>query len=733
MAHPLDPILNPRRLAVIGASNDPEKRGYRAIRTLLTDHYRGEILPINPKASEILGLKCYPSIDAVPGEVDLALVCTPARAAPEVIDACGRKGVKGALLLAGGFSEASEAGRVLEEQTVAIARRHRLRLIGPNTNGIFTAREACNAIAWFDIPRGPAAMLANSANVMLSVLVQAQQHQYFGFNTLLSVGNQSDIQFHEYLAAMGDDPDTGAIISYIEGFKDGRAFIDAARTVTPKKPIVMFKAGRTAEGVRAARSHSGSLAGDYVVAAGILKQAGITLLERSDCLFPVAEALHLLPPMRGRRVAVLSEGGGVITVAAEALSERGLHLAPLSDATQQRIHEIVPNASAIANPVDAGGGTDPRAEYYGLCGQAILEDPNIDALMLTGFFGGYARRYGEGVAEMEFKVARDLADLMRKHGKAVVVQSHYADHRTPALDVLRKAGVPFYRHIEVAAQCLASLADWSDAKRRLARAAAPGASAPGASAPSSADSTALAPALSAALASTAAPLLAAAHSAGRSALLETEARTVLQAAGIAVSPTFLLRSAADAAAAVAALGAAPLALKVVSPDVLHKSDAGGVRLGVAGQGAIADACTDIVAAVARAQPGARIEGILAAPMAGRGVELIIGVSRDPQFGPVLMFGLGGVFVEAMRDVVFRALPVSHDDALEMIGEIRAQKMLDGVRGLPAVDRAALAALLVQVSQLAQALPQVAEIDLNPVIATASGLFVADARMLMDKG
>ncbi|MBC7778573.1 MAG: acetate--CoA ligase family protein [Proteobacteria bacterium] len=711
MSNPLDRILNPRRLAVIGASNDPEKRGYRAIRTLLADGYRGEVLPINPKATEILGLPCFASIDAVPGEVDLVLVCTPARTAPEVIEACGRKGVKGALLLAGGFSEASEAGRVLEEQTVAIARRYGLRLIGPNTNGIFTAREACNAIAWFDIPRGPAAMLANSANVMLSVLAEAQQHQYFGFNTLLSVGNQSDIQFHEYLTAMGDDSDIGAVISYIEGFKDGRAFIDAARAVTPKKPIVMFKAGRTAEGVRAARSHSGSLAGDYAVATGVLKQAGITLLERSDCLYPVAEALHLLPPLRSRRVAVLSEGGGVITVAAEALSERGLIIAPLSEATQQRIHEIVPNASAISNPVDAGGGTDPRAEYYGLCGAAILEDPNVDALMLTGFFGGYARRYGEGVAEMEFKVARDLAELMRKHGKPVVVQSHYAQFRTPALDVLRKAGVPFYRHIEIAAQCLASAADYSEAKRRIA-----------ASHPVAEAAAALPPA--------AVSLITAARSAGRNALLETEARAVLAACGANVAPIHLLRSSDDAVAAIATLGDQPLALKVVSQDVLHKSDSGGVRLAVRGEAGVRAAVVDILASVEQHVPGARIDGVLAAPMAARGVELIIGVSRDPQFGPVLMFGLGGIFVEAIEDVVFRALPITRADALEMIGEIRAQKMLDGVRGLPRVDREALVELLMHVSTIACAGDDIAEIDLNPVIATADGLVIADARMIL---
>jgi acetyltransferase len=619
--------------------------------------------------------------------------------------------VKGALLLAGGFSEASEAGRALEEQTVAVAREHGVRLIGPNTNGMFSARHDCNAIAWYDIPRGPAVMLANSANVMLSILAEAQFHRHFGFNAMLSVGNQADLQFHEYLEAFAADPDVGAILSYVEGFRNGEAFVRIARGVTPRKPIVMYKAGRTSEGVAAAKSHSGSLAGDYAVTRGVLRQVGVVTVERGDCLYPVSEALSLLPPMRSRRVALLSEGGGVITIAAEALAERGMVLATLSEETQQRIHAIVPNASQISNPVDAGGGTDPRAEYYGQCGRAILEDPNVDALMLTGFFGGYALRYGNGVAEAENAVCRELAQMMREYGKPVVVQSHYAHAKPAALDLLREVGVPYYRHIEIAAQCLASAAEYAEAQRRLATVAA---RTPRAARP--------VPEVHA--------IVERARAAGRAALLETEAREVLGAAGIAVPPLVLARSSAEAASVVAALGEGPLALKVVSPDVLHKSDSGGVRLSVRGEQGVREAVAGIVESVARHCPGARIEGVLATPMAGKGVELIIGVSRDAQFGPVLMVGLGGVFVETLKDVVFRALPLEREDALEMIGEIRLQAMLEGNRGLPRVNREALADLLLQVADLAAAHLQIAEIDLNPVIARADGWTIADARMIL---
>lgn len=709
MSNALDRILNPRTVAVVGASNDPEKRGYRAIKTLLADGYQGKIIPINPKEKKILALDCYPRIQDAPHDIDLALICTPARAAPEVVRQCGEKGVKGALLLAGGFSEASEEGRKLEEQTVAVARQYGVRLIGPNTNGMFSTRYACNAIGWFDIPRGPIAVLSNSANVALSLVTEAQVHRYIGYSTMLSVGNQADLQFHEYLACLGEDPDTRAVISYVEGFKDGRAYLEAARKVTPVKPIVVYKAGRTDEGKGAARSHSGSLAGDYAVTSGVLRQAGIVLVTESHHLYPVAEALAILPPMPGRRVAILSEGGGPITMAAEALAERGMVLAQLAPETQARLKAIVPNASALSNPVDAGGGTDPRAEYYGLCGRAILEDPNIDALLMVGYFGGYAVRYGEAVAETENRYCVEVADMMKQYGKPIVVQTHYARFRTKALDILRKAGVPFYRDIETAVQCLVSLADYTAARRRLSEVpAAPVAK----------------------IQPRAAQIVQRARESARTSLLETEARELLACYAVALPPALLARTAEDAENVVAKLGGGALALKVVSKDVLHKSEAGGVKLNIAGAEAVKRAIGEIIGSVKRHEPAADVAGVLAAPMAEKGVELIVGVTRDPQFGPVLMFGLGGVFVEVIRDVVFRALPVCKADIEDMLRELRYKSMLDGARGLPAVDKGALADLMLKVGALAGAHPEIVEIDLNPVIAHGSGYTIADARMIL---
>jgi acyl-CoA synthetase (NDP forming) len=710
MAHYLDPILNPSTIVVIGASKDTTKRGNRAIQSLFDDRYSGTIIPINPKEKEILGLPCFPSIAAAPGEIDLAIVCTAAKTVPGVIRECGERKVKGAILLAGGFSEASEEGRVLEEEAIAVARKYGVRLIGPNTNGMFTARLGCNAWGLKDIPRGPLGWISNSANVVTSIVLQARAHGYMGINTMLSVGNQADLYFHEYLDCLGADPAVEAVMLYLEGFKDSRSFMQVARKVTQVKPVVMYVAGRSSEGKRAAKSHSGSLAGDYAVSTGVLRQSGVAVVNRSYHIYPVSEALCLFPPMRGRRVAVLSEGGGPITVAADAIAESGLVLAQLTPETQARIHAIVPNATAISNPVDAGGGTDPRAEYYGSISRIILEDPNIDGLLLVGFFGGYMHRYGDSVAATEQRVCVELGEMMRELGKPIMVQTHYGELRTPSIDVMRKAGIPFQRHVEIAVQCLASAADFHASRRRIALddAAAPGTIAPAA-----------------------ARILATATKAGRD-LLETEARALLAAYGVALAPHALVNDAAGITAAARTFADQAVAVKVVSADILHKSEAGGVKLGVVGEAGLQAACDEITRNATAYKPGARIEGMLVTPMADKGTEVIIGVLRDPQYGPVIVFGLGGVFVEVIRDAVFRALPITPADAREMISELRYGSMLDGARGAPPANREAIAQLLLEVSRIATLHPEIAEIDLNPVIARPEGCTIVDARIVLAK-
>lgn len=706
----IDTILNPRSVAVIGASSEPGKRGYRALTILLEDGYTGRIHPVNPRETEILGLPCHASVTEIDESVDVALICTPARQLPALLEACGRKGVKGAIVVSGGFSEAGEAGLALELESVEVARRHGVRLIGPNMNGVFSRRHRCNLSPWREVPAGSIAVLSNSANIVHWLLTKAWARGRVGFSTLLSVGNQADVQFHELIEGLDQDPDTRAIIVYAEGFRDGRALIEVAARVVPSTPIVMYKAGRNGEGARMARSHSGSLAGDYAVSSGVLRQAGVSLVSRAEYLLPVAEALASLPAMRSRNVAVISEGGGPITIASEALSELGMNLAPLSEQTQAKIHAVIPDSTVIANPVDIAVLANPSVRNYGLCAQAILEDPGIDAILFVGWFGAYGRRGTPAVAAEEIEIAHGLVRTMRQTGKPVIVQSHYAQMGTEALAVLREGGVVVHQDFDLAVQCVVAAADYGEACRRLARTRPVGA-----------------------LPRDLAILdgIASARAVQRTALLEPEGRRVLEASGIGLAPYRLVRATDELSESLRALGDASLAMKIVSPDIVHKSDADCVRLNVRGEPAARAAFAEILANASAFAPQAQIAGVQLAPMAARGVEVIVGTSRDPQFGPIIVFGLGGVFVEVMRDVAFRALPLSADDARSMIGEIRGRAMFAGVRGLPAADLPALVDLLLAVSRVALTYPEIAEIDLNPVILHARGFSIVDVRMILD--
>jgi acetyltransferase len=703
-------FLKPRSVAVIGASRDPAKRGNRAIQTLIKDGYTGKILPINPKETEILGLPCYADLASVPGDIDLALVCTPARSVPEVIALCGARGVRAALVLAGGFSEAGPGGADLEARSMAAARQGNVRVIGPNTAGIFDAHSGCNLVGWPGVYAGTLGALCQSGNVAIHLLAQSQQNGHAGFSSFIGVGNEGDIQFHEYLRFYGDDPHTGAVIVYVEGFKNGPAFLEVLRQVAVHKPVVLYKAGRTDKGEGAARSHSGSLAGNYAVASAALRQAGAIVVERSDEMFAVADMASRAAGRPTRRVAILSEGGGPISQAVDALAERGLDLPRLTAETEARLKAITPAATQLSNPVDAGGGTDPHPRYTPLCSQEILGDPSVDALLIVGYFGGYQVRYGASIKEIENTAARELVSLSRQFGKPVIVQCHYAEFATEAIDILRAGDIVVVRSIEIAAACLAGAERFhqvSSAGRVPMTAPEP------------------LPAKEAA-----ARLIASARTEGRSSLLEPEALQLLASHGVEVPPFALLRTPAEAASLPQPLAQVPVALKIVSKDILHKSDVGGVRLGITGPKGIEAESAALLAHIAKACPDAEIAGVLVTPMAGKGVEVIIGVTDDPQFGRILMFGLGGVFVEVLKDVVFRTLPLDRQEAGKMLDEIRGKALLDGVRGARAVDREKLISLLLEVSRIALANPDIIEIDLNPVIVSADGYSIVDARMLL---
>lgn len=705
----LSRVLDPDSVAVVGASTDETKRGNQAIATLQSAGYDGDIYPVNPNAEEIRGLEVYPTVSAIPGRVDLALIVTPAQVVPSVLEDCADTDLAGAIVIAVGFGESGEAGEALEATVVSLAREQGIRLIGPNTSGMINVHRGLNLVGAENVPAGNLALLCQSGNMAINLFAEATNRAGAGFSHYVGVGNEADLRFHEYLPFFAQHDETDAVVAYVEGMSDGRAFLEAASELTTDLPIIALKSGRTEAGKQSASSHTGSLAGDTAVANAVYRQAGVVTVDRSDELLPVSRALADLPAAAGGNVGILADGGGHATLAADALVSAGLAVPTLADRTQDALRDVLPDAASIVNPVDVAGGTDDDPSVFFDCAEAIIADPDVDALLLTGLFGGYGIRFADEFTAVETETAERIADLVAEHGKPIVVQSAYEGFDTEAHEVLRAHGIPVLQSLEVATSCVDALATYgahlahADQKSDFVLDA-------DASEPTGPLATALAE--------------------QRTQLSEYESKAVLADHGVPVTPYRLARTTDEAAEAVREFGG-PVAMKVVSPDIVHKSEAGGIALDVPDAETARDRFTALQTAASEYDPDATIDGVLVSPMREGGVEVIVGTVDDAQFGPVEMFGLGGVFVEVLEDVGFRGLPLTETDARDLVDDIEAQALLDGARGNPPVDRDALVELLVQVSDLVAGQPAIDELDLNPVLARPDGVEVLDASITLD--
>ena len=640
----------------------------------------------------------------------MSLLCVhPQKHCPRFWPIAGKKSIPGAVVLAAGFGEIGPEGEKLASDCLEAARENKVRLIGPNTNGVFNLHNRMNLVGIKDVQPGNIGITSQSGNMSLAFITEAKRRGGFGFSTYVGVGNQLDVKLSEYLQYFGDDENTKVPVFYVEGFKGGRRFLEVCREVTQKKPVVIYKSGRTEAGQAAASSHTGALAGGFNLTRDLLRQAGATVVEQSDKILSVAEGLSKLPIARGGRIAILADGGGHATITADALIEQGLALAELASETRSKLRDLLPASASLLNPVDVAGGTDENPSRMADCAEVLLADQNVDILMIVGMFGGYSTRFSEILLDNEIETSVRLGDLAHRCGKPVVVQSVYGTLRPKPVEALKDSGVPLFIWPEAAVRCVAELVRYSKAVQRNATSPLVG---------------------ERPVSDRARTIVDHVSSDSRNSLFEFEAMDLLKAYGVVVPPHLVARSEEDLSQATSELGNGPMAMKIVSQDILHKSDAGGVRLKVAGLEDLKSNYSAIRASAQAYDPDARIEGVLISPMAVSGVEVIIGVVHDPIFGPVMMFGLGGIFVEVLKDVSFRALPMSKADAHEMIEEIQSHKVLEGVRGALAVDKAALEDLIMRVSTLALSHPEIAEIDLNPVIVRANGYDVVDARMIL---
>jgi len=694
----LESFFQPSSVAVIGASRDPDKLGYAVLANLRDGGFPGTLYPVNPKADEILGLKAYPTVLDIPEAVELSIIVIPYPLVPDALRECGEKGVPAAVVISAGFREAGREGLERERELMDIAERYDIRLVGPNCLGVIDTDTPLNAsFAAGMPPGGPIAFMSQSGALGTAVLDLAMAGR-IGFSRFVSLGNKADVDEIDLLEAWEDDSHSRVILAYIEGLNDGQRFMEVARRVTHKKPVVAVKSGVTKSGSRAVSSHTGSLAGSEAAYRAAFNQSNIVRAESIESLFDYARAFAYQPLPEGNRVAVVTNAGGPGILATDALERAGLRLAHFRPETTEALAAELPGAASAANPVDVLG--DALADRYEHALRLVLSDSEVDAVVVIVT--------PQAMTQIE-KTARAVGHISQEFDKPVLGCFMGEARIAKGVSVLREYDVPNYGFPERAAGALRAMFGYRQERDRptheLVR--------------FEVDRAAVR------------EVLDQARSEDRVSIGETEARTILQAYRFPVPPSQLAEDAEQAVDAANEMGY-PVVLKVASPDILHKTDVDGVKLNLNSPADVRDAFDLIVYRASRYVPDARIWGCLVQKMVPSGREVLIGMSKDPQFGPLVAFGLGGIYVEALKDVVFRVAPFSPQEAGEMIEEIRAYPLLDGVRGEPPADHEAMVDALCRVGQLVTDFPEIVELDINPlmVFEEGQGAVAVDMRLVL---
>ncbi len=687
-------LLAPHSIAVIGAGRHPGTIGHEVFRNLVAGEFTGPVYPVNPNAVAVASVRAYPTVLDVPDTVDLAVIIVPAAAVAAAVEQCAQKGVHGLVVISAGFAEVG--GAETERALVEVARRNGMRLVGPNCMGIVNTDPfvSMNAtFAPFPPLRGRVAFASQSGALGIELLGQAAELG-LGVSTFVSMGNKADVSSNDLLQYWEHDASTDVILLYLESFGNPRKFARLARRVSRSKPIIAVKSGRGHAGSRAARSHTAALASSDVATDALFHQAGVIRVDTIAELFDTARLLATQPLPGGRRVAIVSNGGGPGILASDACEGVGLVVPELSSATQSALRSFVSPDASTANPVDLVASA--TAATYERALRTVLADPDVDAV-LTIFVPPLVTNADD--------VARAIVGAAHDAGDKPVLACFLT--RTAAPDLLRagedgRRTIPNYPLPESAAVALGRAADHADWRRR-----------PSGTIPrlDGIDLDAARAVVTAALTDRADAWLAA-----------EDAVALCRAFGIPVAPVQRATSAAEAAAAADAVGY-PVALKAGAPELVHKTDAGGVRLGLTGPDAVRAAFTDMEAAL-----GAALGGVVVQPMVAGGIETIVGVTQDPSFGPLVLFGMGGVTAELLRDTALRLVPLTDVDAAELVRAPRSSPLLFGYRGSDPTDTDALEDLLLRVGRLADALPEVRELDCNPVLVGPTGVTAVDVKV-----
>lgn len=684
---PLTPFFEARAVAVVGASNDPAKVGGAVLANLRAGGFPGRIVPVNVARRSVQGLPAVPSLREADADVDLAVIAVPAAAVLGVLDDCAARGVRGAVIITAGFREAGEEGRRRESELRRWVASHSLRIVGPNCLGwIRPSRRLNLTFAAGSALPGPLGFFSHSGALCTAILDWSRDLGV-GFSLFASLGNQADVTESDLLAALADDPETRVILGYIEGVADGTRFFAALRDAAARKPCVLLKTGRTAEGARAVGSHTGALAGSDRAFDAAVRQAGAVRAGTLEDLFDLARALATGRRPPGRRVVLTTNGGGLGILATDAAREAGLEVAALDAAVRERLAAVLPPHAALANPVDLVGDATPAR--YDAALRALGDQPVSHVVMLA-----------PQAATDAAGVARAVLGATRGWRAPVLAVLAGGARVRPGVAILEEGGVPCYAFPERAVRALGRMVTLAERRPRPAPA------------PLAIDRARAEAALSTLPAGSRFGLL--------------EGAPLLAAHGIPVLETHLARSPEDAAGIAGRIGA-PVALKIVSPDISHKTDVGGVALGVAAADALSAAAA-MLDRVRAARPAARLDGILVQRMAEPGGhELLLGMVRDLQFGPVVVVGFGGIYVEVLEDTAMRLPPLDREEALAMLEELRMAPALRGARGRAAADLEAVADVIRRFAQLAAEVPGLADLEINPLLVGPKGALALDVR------
>ncbi|MBU0484198.1 MAG: acetate--CoA ligase family protein [Proteobacteria bacterium] len=696
----LETLFYPKTVAVIGASRTPGKVGHDIVQNLAEGAFAGVILPVNPSADSVLGLPCLKSPLDYKGKIDLCVIAVPRAAVLEAVTQAIKAGAESVVVITAGFKEMNPEGEALEKELAGLCKAKRVRLLGPNCLGLINTENNLNASFAGKMPRKGGISVVSQSGALSTAILDLAEGRHLGLAKMVSIGNKADLTEVDFLKVLAHDKQTKVIVGYLEDISSGDDFIKAAEEASAKKPVVILKSGTTKAGMKAASSHTGVLAGSETAYGAAFKRSGVVRADTFEALFDYATAFAMQPLPKGNRVLIITNAGGPGTMAADAVEKAGMRVAELDRNTHTSLREKLPGAASFGNPVDVLGDADP--ERYVVALLAAQDDPDVDAIIII---------LTPQAMTKAAETARAIAENLK--GDKPVLVSFMGGHAVmPGREELAAAGLPDYESPERAVNALRAMYDYASwhtrpprivtrfrvNRRRVER------------------------------------IISRRVRTGRLQIGEVKGKSILQAYGFQI-PAGHLATSADEAIEIAGRIGYPVAMKVVSPDIVHKSDMGGVRLNIPNADTVRDYFDLMMIRIGQRAPDAWIEGVYVEKMLDPGLEVIIGMSRDSQFGPMLMFGLGGIFVEVMKDVTFHLAPITEDEAVQMLKTTRSYEIMEGRRGHKGVDLKAIANGLQRISQLTTDFPQIAELDINPFIVGEVGNdpWVADVRLTLIPG